>query len=164
MANAKYAIVCAFLWDSLLRYLSRQTTKYLFQSTANDSLNPPCRLHIFHKVVFLQYWFIYIWGKVFSIDAGVTVCHNSCCKASEGGTLVTGTRSNTLACADLPPWAAQFLHPPCCHFQLHAKSYGANSAGVCSAWGIHSIWRVVRTQQDPRPKVCRVLRDQLPIL
>lgn len=84
MANAKYAIACAFLWDSLLSYLGRQTTKYLFQSTANDSLNPPCHLHIFHKVVFLQYWFVYIWGKVFSIDAGVIVCHNSCCKASEG--------------------------------------------------------------------------------
>lgn len=161
MANVKYAIACAFLWDSLLRYLGRQTTKYLFQSTANDSLNPPCVLNIFLEVIFLQYWFTYIWKKMFSIDAGIIVCHNS--YPEGGGALVTWTRGNALARADLPLWVAQFLQPPCCHFHLHAKSYGANSAGFCSAWGICSMRRVVGARQGPCPKVCRVLGDPLAI-
>lgn len=64
MANVKYAITCAFLWDFLLSYLGRQTTKCLFQTTANDSLNPPCHLNIFHKVLHILAILIYLYlGK-----------------------------------------------------------------------------------------------------
>ena len=164
MANVKYAIACAFLWDSLLSYLGRQATKYLFQSTANYSLNPPCLLNVFHKVISCNTDLLIFGGQCFPLMQVLLSAIVPIPRQAEGSrALVTWTRGNTLAHADLPPWAAQFLQPPCCHFHLHAKSYGANSAGVCSAWGIHSIWRVVGARQDLCPKMYRVLGDPLPI-
>lgn len=80
-----------------------------------------------------------------------------CGKCREGVALVPWTKGNSLAHADTCPCAAQFPQPSCCHFHLHTESYGANSAGACSAWGIHSIWKVVRA----RPKMCVNLGDPL---